>query len=94
MRVCVMDCNNVPSMDIEGTTDLYIKCWIDDKEKKSTDTHYRCMSGNGSFNYRCLIDFDMPRESKVLVLQAWDRDLFKKNEYICEWTLDLSVLIQ
>ena len=89
-----MDCNNVPSMDIEGKTDLYIKCWIDDKEKKSTDTHYRCMSGNGSFNYRCLIDFDMPRESKVLVLQAWDRDLFKKNEYICEWTLDLSVLIQ
>jgi hypothetical protein len=52
------------------------------------------MSGNGSFNYRCLIDFDMPRESKVLVLQAWDRDLFKKNEYICEWTIDLSVLIQ
>lgn len=23
-------------------------------------------------------------------MQAWDRDLFKKNDYICEWTLDLE----
>lgn len=26
----------------------------------------------------------------MLVLQAWDFDLFKSNDYICEWTLDLE----
>lgn len=26
----------------------------------------------------------------MLVLQAWDFDLFKSNDYLCEWTLDLD----
>ena len=81
-------------MDIEGTTDLYIRVFIDDKDKKSTDTHYRCMSGNGSFNYRWIMEFETPRDNYTLTLQAWDRDMFSSNEYICEWTLDLKALIQ
>lgn len=27
------------------------------------------------------------------MLQAWDRDLFKKNDYLAEWTLDLSKIL-
>jgi len=29
----------------------------------------------------------------MLVLQAFDRDLFSKNDYICEWTLDLQKVL-
>jgi hypothetical protein len=84
-----MDCKNVPTLDIEGTTDLYIKLHIDDKDKKNTDTHYRSMHGNASFNYRTIMDFDYPRDDYNLTIQAWDRDLFSGNDYICEWNLDL-----
>jgi len=93
LRVAVMDCTNVPKMDKEGTTDLYIQVFIDDKNKKSTDTHFRCMSGNGSFNYRCIMEFETPRDNYMLTLQAWDRDFLSPNEFICEWTLDLEDLI-
>ena len=51
------------------------------------------MSGNASFNYRMLFDVFAPREDSVLVLQAWDRDLFKKNDYLAEWTIDLQKLL-
>ena len=89
-----MDCKNVPTMDIEGTTDLFIKVFINDNDKKSTDCHYRCMSGNGSFNYRVLMDMDYPASNTTLTLQAWDRDLFSSNEFIVEWNLDLKWLLE
>jgi hypothetical protein len=28
--------------DVEGTSDVYIKAWINENEKKETDTHWRC----------------------------------------------------
>ena len=48
------------------------------------------MNGNASFNYRILFDIKAPRKDTVLVLQAYDRDLFTSNDYICEWTIDLK----
>lgn len=30
----------------------------------------------------------------MLVMQAWDFDLFKSNDYICEWTLDLDAVFK
>jgi hypothetical protein len=30
----------------------------------------------------------------MLVMQAWDFDLFSPNDYICEWTLDLEELFK
>lgn len=96
MRVSVFDCKNIPTMDIEGTSDVYIKGFIDEKAKKQTDCHYRCMTGNPSFSWRMLFDVDLPRseEEQVLVLQAWDRDFVKSNEFICEWTLNLAPLLK
>jgi hypothetical protein len=41
-RLCVYDTKDVPAADAEGTSDVFIKCWVDDKEKKETDCHYRC----------------------------------------------------
>ena len=51
-----MDAKNIPLEDIEGTSDVFFKCYIDDKDKKMTDTHYRCQSGEASFNYRLLFN--------------------------------------
>jgi len=28
--------------DAEGTSDVFIKAFIDDKDKKESDCHYRC----------------------------------------------------
>lgn len=36
-----------------------------------------------------VFDVNCPSKDCMLTLQAWDRDLFTKNEYICEWTIDL-----
>jgi len=43
---------DVPCTDAEGVSDIFIKAWIDDKDKKETDCHYRCKDGKASFNYR------------------------------------------
>jgi len=29
-------------MDVEGTSDIFVRAWIEDKNKKETDTHWRC----------------------------------------------------
>lgn len=47
------------------------------------------MNGAASFNYRLLFDVQAPRKDYLLVIQAWDFDIFKSNDFICEWTLDL-----
>jgi len=86
-----MDTKNVPCEDFEGTSDVFIRSYIDDEDKKDTDTHFRCKDGAASFNYRIKFDVQSPRQNPLLlVLQAWDFDLFKSNDYICEWTLDLE----
>lgn len=96
IRVCVLDTKNVPTEDIEGTSDVFMKVYIDDEDKKNTDTHYRCQNGEASFNYRLLFNVKAPRKKDEyqLVLQAWDFDLFKSNDYICEWVLDLKELVK
>ena len=82
-----MNCKGVPNMDFEGTSDVFIKAFIDPTSKQATDTHYRCQTGNPSFNYRLLFDVDLSTKTKdySIKLQAWDRDLLTANEYICEW---------
>jgi len=89
VRLSVLDTEYIPIKDIEGTSDVFIKAYIDDQDKKMTDTHYRCMDGCASFNYRLIFDVKAPRKDYLLVIQAWDFDLFKSNDYLEEWTIDL-----
>ena len=43
MRVCIFDTVDVIAMDVEGTSDVYMRCFFDSKEQaKETDTHFRC----------------------------------------------------
>ena len=73
---------------------------IGDGDPKETDTHWRCSSGEACFNYRLLFDFQSPCRSKSakeaykLKLQLFDRDLFKSNDFICEFELDLALIVK
>jgi len=52
-----------------------------------------------AFNYRLLYDFKSPTYSKSeteaykLKLQIFDRDLFKINDFICEFEIDLYLMV-
>jgi Ca2+-dependent lipid-binding protein len=82
-------------MDIEETTDAYIRAFISDDSVQETDTHYRCTTGNPNFNYRLKFNVKTPFvKSPLLSLQLWDRDLIKSNDLICEWVLDLSEIVE
>lgn len=95
VRVCVLGCRDVPMMDIEGTTDAYIRAFFSDDSVQETDTHYRCTTGNPNFNYRLKFNIKTPFvKSPLLSLQMWDRDLIKSNDLICEWVLDLSEIVK
>ena len=64
LRLSIYNAQNVPMEDAEGTSDVFVKAWIDEKDKKETDTHWRCSNGSASFNYRLLFDFKSPTYSK------------------------------
>jgi hypothetical protein len=68
IRLCILNTKNVPVADIEGTSDVYIQTYIDADKKQTTDTHYRCMNGEASFNYRQIFGVKAPRKQCLLVL--------------------------
>jgi len=78
-------------MDIEGTSDVYFECYIDNKKKKlKTDVHYRCMDGNASFNYRLKLYYkNTTKSERQLEVRCFDRDLIGANEFIGSTTIDL-----
>lgn len=100
MRLSVYDTENVPNMDVEGASDVYISAFLKKDQYQETDTHYRCFDGKAEFNYRLLFDFELPRGSHVdefdddarivLHIQLYDRDFFSSNDYICEYEIDLT----
>ena len=63
IRVAVFETKELKMMDVEGTTDGFIKAFFNTKNAKETDTHYRNQNGNCSFNYRLLYKFDHPAKS-------------------------------
>lgn len=87
-------------MDVEGTSDIFVKAWIDEKNPEETDTHWRCRTGSASFNWRMLFNIKAPSPNKfdmdayVLKLQIYDRDVIGANEFICQFDLDLRLLIE
>ena len=79
-------------MDDEGTSDVYIRGFFDSrKDALETDTHYRCQTGEASFNYRLLYNIEHPRKDYRFTVQAYDRDFFKSNDVIGSIVFDLKV---
>jgi hypothetical protein len=85
--------------DAEGTSDVFVKAWIDEQDQKETDTHWRCSNGCASFNYRLLFDFKSPSikpesDAYKLKLALYDRDIFRSNDFLCKFEIDLRLLVQ
>lgn len=62
VRVVIWDTKDIKMMDVEGTSDVFIKCFFDNKNALETDTHFRCQTGKASFNYRLLFNEQYPRK--------------------------------
>ena len=77
-------------------TDLYVDVWPEGCDKQTTDTHWRCKKGKGSFNWRMLFEVELGHRTRAmkfpyLHIQMWDKDLLKWNDCIAEGTVDLGI---
>jgi hypothetical protein len=90
VRLVVWDTKDIKMMDVEGTSDVFVKAYFDNKKALETDTHFRCQTGKASFNYRLKFNEVYPRKDYRLTIQAYDRDFFKSNDIIGAASIDLK----
>ena len=94
LRLIVWETEDMRMMDDEGTSDIYIVAFVDPKNKQSTDTHYRCTTGNASFNWRIVLDLKVPSNYNKLCLYAYDKDIFSKDDFISMGEINISDVIK
>ena len=95
IRVCVLNCKDIPMMDAEGTCDAFCRGFFDSKEDvQETDTHFRNQDGKPDFQYRLLFNVKYPRKDYKFHLQAFDLDFFTGNELIGESVVDLKQIME
>ena len=93
MRLIIYETDGMENLDIEDTSDIYVMAYLDAKNKAQTDVHYRCSTGQGSFNWRMLIPIEMPRDKYDLTIQVFDSDIIAKDDFICGGRLNLYQLL-
>ena len=94
LRLVIWETEDMRMMDVEDTSDIYITAYVDQKDKQSTDVHYRCQTGVGSFNWRIVLQLDVPRVNNKLTLHAYDKDIFSKDDFISGAEIDLTDIIK
>ena len=94
MRLIVWETEDMELRDDEGTNDVFISAYVDPKDTQSTDVHYRCQNGTASFNWRMIYRLELPSKYNLLVLHAYDKDIFSKDDYITGAELDISDMIK
>ena len=93
MRLIIYETEGMENLDIEDTSDIYVLAYLDGDKKFQTDVHYRCSTGQGSFNWRMLIPIEFPRNKFDLTLQTFDCDILSKDDFICGARLNLSQIL-
>ena len=93
VRFVVWETEDMEMMDIEGTSDIYIIGFLDQKDSQKTDIHFRCQDGNASFNWRMLLPLTLPAQKPLLSIQVYDKDIFASDDYISGATLNLKDLM-
>ena len=93
VRFIVWETEEMELMDVEGTSDIYVIGYIDQKDMQKTDIHFRCQTGNASFNWRMLLPLKIPIQKPVITLQVYDKDIFSSDDYMCGTTIDLKTII-
>ena len=94
LRLIIWETEEMKMMDVEDTSDIYVTAFFDKNEKQSTDVHYRCQTGNASFNWRIVMQLDVPRINYRLNIHCYDKDIFSKDDFISGAIIDLSDLIK
>ena len=94
VRFVVWETEDMEMMDVEGTSDIYVIGYIDQKENQKTDIHFRCQTGVASFNWRMLLPLRLPVQSPKLTIQVYDKDIFASDDYICGTTLNLEDIVK
>ena len=94
MRFIVWETEDMELRDDEGTSDVFISAYVDPKQSQSTDVHYRCQNGTASFNWRMVYKLELPNRYNKLVIHAYDKDIFSKDDYITGAELDISDMIK
>ena len=93
LRVIIWETEDIPLLDVEGTSDLYMTV-IFNGESQATDMHFRCQNGVGSFNWRILLPVKYPCADTNLTVQAYDNDFFSRDDFISSNILNIKNLIE
>lgn len=95
IRLVIWKTKDIPNMDVEETSDVYVVGFIDPKNKSETDTHFRCMNGMASFNWRMVekLSYHPKSHMSALQLQVYDKDIFSADDYICSSVINLKQIL-
>ena len=93
MRLIVYETEGMENLDIEDTSDIYVLAYLDNGKKFQTDVHYRCSTGQGSFNWRMKIPVEFPRDKFDLTLQTFDNDILSRDDFICGARLNIGQIL-
>ena len=93
VRFIVWETEDMEMMDIEGTSDIYVIGYLEQKERQKTDVHFRCQTGNASFNWRMLLPLKLPIQKPELTIQVYDKDIFSSDDFISGTKLNLKDLV-
>ncbi|CAG9312955.1 unnamed protein product [Blepharisma stoltei] len=92
VRLIIWETRGVKSYDTEGTSDLFVRAWINNCDPKETDTHYRCQNGKGQFNWRLKFPLFLPNDHCIANLQIWDRDVISFSDFIGDVSFSFTEL--
>ena len=93
VRLVIWETEDMEIMDVEGTSDIYVIGYIDQKESQKTDIHFRCQTGIGSFNWRMLLPLKLPIQRPTLTIQVYDKDIFSSDDYMCGATINMKDIV-
>ena len=94
-RLVIWKTKDIEMMDFEGTSDIFCRTYLEDASNDHlTDTHWRCSTGEGSFNWRILFKILSRQDSYKLSIQAWDKDIIASNDLIGDFNLDIAPLVE
>jgi len=69
VRLCIFDSVDLKMMDVEGTSDAYVRAFFDSrKDAVETDTHFRCQNGKASWNWRLVYRIKTDAKDKRLTI--------------------------
>ena len=94
MRFIVWKTRDIEMMDFEGTSDVYVRTFLDPDEDHLTDTHWRNTNGNANFNWRNLIKIKSQQDEYLLNIQTYDKDIFTSDEIIGSFAFDVQPIFE